>query len=211
MKSDGSQEKILYLIKTKGPQTVGELAQELNITTMGVRQHLELLEKGKMLKTQKRESRRGRPGHEWRLTRKGHRYFPDRHEPLTVALIRSVKEVFGQDGLERLIEKRTQDTLAHYHNTLRECHSIEERVARLAQLRAEEGYMAQIEREGDDFLLFENHCPICAAAEVCLDFCRSELETFQVVLGDRVKVERTEYILAGEARCAYRIHNLSTK
>lgn len=52
-------------------------------------------------------------------------------------------------------------------------------------------------------MLVENHCPICAAATACAGFCRSELETFRAVLS--AEVERSEHILAGARRCAYRI------
>ena len=52
-------------------------------------------------------------------------------------------------------------------------------------------------------LLVENHCPICAAAKACQQFCRSELRVFQEALGDDVTVERVDHILAGARRCAY--------
>ncbi|ARO29186.1 transcriptional regulator domain-containing protein [Rhizobium sp. NXC14] len=42
-----------------------------------------------------------------------------------------------------------------------------------------------------------------AAATACAGFCRSELETFRAVLG--ADVERSEHILTGARRCAYRI------
>ena len=57
----------------------------------------------------------------------------------------------------------------------------------------------------DDLLLIEHHCPICEAAEACAGFCRAELGVFRAVLGDGVSVERTEHLLSGGARCAYRI------
>jgi predicted ArsR family transcriptional regulator len=43
-----------------------------------------------------------------------------------------------------------------------------------------------------------------AAAE-CQGFCRAELETFQEVLGPDASVERTEHIVQGDRRCAYRV------
>ncbi|MES2724598.1 MAG: MarR family transcriptional regulator, partial [Pseudomonadota bacterium] len=55
------------------------------------------------------------------------------------------------------------------------------------------------------FLLVENHCPICAAAAACQGFCRAELMVFRAVLGPGVHIERTDHILAGARRCAYRI------
>ena len=83
--------------------------------------------------------------------------------------------------------------------------SLGERVARLAELRAAEGYMAEVSVESDGFLLVENHCPICAAAAACQGFCRAELQAFRDALGPGANVERTDHMLAGARRCAYRI------
>jgi predicted ArsR family transcriptional regulator len=55
------------------------------------------------------------------------------------------------------------------------------------------------------WLLVEDHCPICAAATQCQGFCRSELALFRRCLGPEATVERTEHLLAGARRCAYRI------
>jgi predicted ArsR family transcriptional regulator len=65
--------------------------------------------------------------------------------------------------------------------------------------------MASWEKEGDSYLLVENHCPICAAAAACTGFCRSEQAIFEHVLGRDIRVERIEHLLAGARRCAYRI------
>jgi hypothetical protein len=35
--------------------------------------------------------------------------------------------------------------------------------------------------------------------------CRTELELFQEALGDDVTVTRTQHVLSGDLRCAYRI------
>jgi predicted ArsR family transcriptional regulator len=66
--------------------------------------------------------------------------------------------------------------------------------------------MAEWRRDPDGTLwLIENHCPICIAARACQNLCRSELAIFQSVLGADAVVERTEHLLAGARRCAYRI------
>ena len=57
----------------------------------------------------------------------------------------------------------------------------------------------------DGFTFVENHCPICAAATACQGFCATEIELFQAALGPGVDVSRTEHIINGERRCAYRI------
>ena len=81
-----------------------------------------------------------------------------------------------------------------------------DRVRALARVRTMEGYMARAKRQRDgSFLLIEDHCPICAAAQACQGFCRSELEVFQAALGADVSVTREEHLLSGARRCAYRI------
>jgi len=54
-------------------------------------------------------------------------------------------------------------------------------------------------------LLVEHHCPICTAASACAGLCSSELDLFRDVMGPAVRVERTQHLLAGDRRCAYRM------
>jgi predicted ArsR family transcriptional regulator len=76
----------------------------------------------------------------------------------------------------------------------------------LAEIRREQGYMAECTKMPDgSILLAENHCPICVAASTCQGLCREELSMFRALLGDKARVERTDHILAGARRCAYRI------
>ncbi|WP_248561683.1 hypothetical protein [Niallia sp. NCCP-28] len=52
----------------------------------------------------------------------------------------------------------------------------------MADLRTEEGYMAEIKQEEDhSYLLMEKHCPICAVASACSGFCNKEKKLFQAV------------------------------
>lgn len=83
--------------------------------------------------------------------------------------------------------------------------TLEERVRTLADIRNQEGYMAEYTKDEQGLILVENHCPICAAATACRGFCKTELDTFRTVLGDDVTVERVDHILQGARRCAYRI------
>ena len=58
---------------------------------------------------------------------------------------------------------------------------------------------------GGEYLLIENHCPVCAAAHACRGLCRGELELFREVLGPGVEVERVDHILTGARCCSYRV------
>ena len=66
--------------------------------------------------------------------------------------------------------------------------------------------MAEWKRNKDgSFLLIENHCPICAAAQECQSLCLGELSLFRSALGRGVQIERTEHLFDGARRCVYRI------
>ena len=108
--------------------------------------------------------------------------------------------------LDEVIALRTGAQQHVYEQAIAEAgDSLAERAGALARMRTAEGYMAEVTGEPDDLLLIEHHCPICEAAEACAGFCRAELGVFRTVLGEDVSVERTEHLLAGASRCAYRI------
>ncbi len=198
-------DKIIQLLKTQGAMTAKSLADELNLTTMGIRQHMLLLEEDAQVTFEDQKAVRGRPTRYWSLTANTNKHFPNGHEELTVQIIDSVKSIFGEEGLDKLISHREKATFDLYKKVL-DCHSgLVDKLNALAKLRCDEGYMATVEKIGDDFWLFENHCPICAAATQCQSFCRSELQIFQHLLKDLASVSREEHIVEGARRCAYRL------
>ncbi|MEM9057006.1 MAG: metalloregulator ArsR/SmtB family transcription factor [Pseudomonadota bacterium] len=206
-----AEERILYVLKSRGAQTTAAIAQRLEITSPGTRQHLDRLLGDALVQYEDRAEGVGRPRRYWSLTATGHGRFPDAHDALTAELIASVRDVFGEAGLEKLIEAREVQTLAQYKASLAGAGTLGARVRRLAAARDREGYMAEAQRVGKgEYLLVENHCPICVAAEACQGFCRSELEVFREALGrDSVAVTREDHLLAGARRCAYRIKEIS--
>ncbi|MBC6440390.1 MAG: transcriptional regulator [Rhodospirillales bacterium] len=201
-----SQKQILYLLKTKGSMTAQSLADRLEITAMGARQHLKKLSDDGLVAHHDERSGVGRPARHWSLTTRGNDRFPDSHAQLTVSLLESVRKVFGTKGLDRLIDSRTREQVKLYQEHVGDKKTLKKRVEELAVQRSAEGYMSDWFKDDDGaYVLVENHCPVCAAAQFCQGLCRSELELFREVLGDDVEVERTDHLLAGARRCAYRI------
>ncbi|MBN3005271.1 transcriptional regulator [Chromobacterium alkanivorans] len=203
-------DRLLYLLKTRGPQTAQALAAELGLTSMGARKHLLALEQKGLARMEAQAQGVGRPAQVWRLTERGHGRFPDRHADLTLQLLTQVRELFGEAGLERLIQRRETQSEKEYRLAMAGADALADRVAALARIRSEEGYMAEARPDGDAWLLLENHCPICAAARQCQGLCRSELALFSRVLGPGVEVRRLEHALdEGGRRCVYRIAPLT--
>lgn len=201
-----ARDRVLFQLKTRGEQTAAQLAKKLGITQMGVRQHLAALSVEALVRYRDERRKVGRPARVWCLTEDAAERFPDSHAELTVDLIDAVRQTFGEEGLDKLVKARTRQQLHSYREGQPGAEApLQKRVAALAQLRKREGYMAEWSRDGDGFLLIENHCPICAAASICQGLCREELQLFRRVLGPDVQVERSDHILSGARRCAYRI------
>ena len=203
-----SQDKILYQIKRLGPQTARGLGKHLNLTTMGIRQHLSQLEDQQLISSMPEEAvGRGRPVRRWKLTGKGHNRFPDSHAQVTSDLIISIRDILGEAAIDKLIEKRTSDTLQLYTKQLQKIDSLEGKLIKLCELRSHEGYMAELEttQAPMSYLLKEHHCPICIAAKTCQGFCSSELEVFQSLFKGVATVHREDHILNRARRCTYRI------
>lgn len=200
-----THDKILNLLKTHGALTAKTLADELGLTTMGIRQHVLSLEESGDVTYKDEKAARGRPTRYWSLTDKSNNHFANRHDELTVQLIDSVIAVFGDDGLEKLIANREESSMRSYRLALADKYGVEEKLTMLAKLRSDEGYMATVTVEDDIYWLLENHCPICAAATKCVNFCRSELQLFQHLFRDIALITREEHIVEGARRCAYKV------
>ncbi|KQV86285.1 transcriptional regulator [Massilia sp. Root351] len=214
-------DNVLFLLKTRGPQTAQKLAELLELTSMGARRQLESAQEKGLVGFEDVADKVGRPSRRWHLTEAGHARFPDRHADLTLQMIHQVRALFGEEGMDKLIAAREQESEAAYQAALAQAeadagpaeaassHALASRVSALARARDAEGYMAETEVQPDgSLLLIENHCPICAAATSCQGFCRSELQVFQRVLGKGCQVERAEHLLSGARRCVYVIRQV---
>ena len=198
-------QRVLTLLKWRGPQTTAALGETLRITGEAVRQQLARLAADGLVTAMAERRGVGRPAQVWALTAAGQARFPDAHAELVVQIIGAVRSELGEAALERVIAARAKESRTLYAAALMGADSLEERVARLAEVRSREGYMAEWRADGDGYLLVENHCPICAAATACQGLCRAELELFRRSLGKDVSVQRQEHIVSGDRRCAYRI------
>ncbi|WP_409346285.1 helix-turn-helix transcriptional regulator [Paenibacillus sp. MBLB4367] len=199
-----TRREIVKLLKQEGPMDALQLAERFGVSGMAVRQHLYNLQEQKLVTFTEEPRSMGRPAKMWRLTPEANRLFPEGYAELTVSLIESMKEAFGEDGLEKLLEIRNRKQVEDYRYQASPNLPLNEQLEALARMRTAEGYMAEVAANPDGtFCFVEKHCPICAAAKACSGLCRKELEMLQHVLGDGIQVRRSEHLLNGGSRCVY--------
>jgi predicted ArsR family transcriptional regulator len=187
----------------KGPQEAALLASELGVSSMAVRQHLYQMEEQGLVTASSEPTGVGRPSKVWGLTPRADAMFADAHADLTVDLMGSLTDTFGEAGLEKLLASRAEQQIQAYQKRVGKGQTLKEKLEILAQIRTEEGYMADVSETIEGLFLIENHCPICRAATACTLLCAKELDIFDVVLGPDVSIERSEHILEGARRCVY--------
>ncbi|KQN97738.1 helix-turn-helix transcriptional regulator [Paenibacillus sp. Leaf72] len=204
--STRTRRAIIDLLKQQGGMDVMALASEFMLSGMAIRQHLNAL-KEEGLVTHEEEARpMGRPAKLWRLTPEANRFFPSGYSELSVSLIHSMREAFGNEGLDKLLAVRDKNMQAQYLQHLGDASDIRDKLEKLAEIRTNEGYMAEIKEQDDgSYLFIEKHCPICEAAVVCTGLCKNELHLFRAVLGEQALIERVEHILVGGRNCVYRV------
>ncbi|WP_426474174.1 helix-turn-helix transcriptional regulator [Chryseobacterium balustinum] len=198
-------EQILMFLKMRTEATSLEVAQKLDITKEGARKHLISLANKGLIEPVLKNIGVGRPSTYYILTSNGLSKFPDTHADITVQLLRSVKNLLGENALDLLINDREKVAYDRYQIAMENRVTLEERLETLVKLRNDEGYMAEWNTIDETYYLTENHCPICAAARECQGFCRSELKNFQTIIGEKYKVERIEHLLSDGNRCKYKI------
>lgn len=209
--SSTKQDILQYLLKQE-QTTAHELAEALDISPQAIRRHLKDLEIEGLIEYQSVQAGMGRPQHVYHLSRKGRDRFPNRYEEFAVSLLDTLTETVGQDQVSSILRKQWERKAKDYRDKVG-TGSVQERVAKLVELRKSEGYMAEwfpLESSNGNkdsahqYMMTEHNCAISNVAESFPGVCGHELEMFAAVLPD-CTVERTQWIINGQHQCGYLI------
>ncbi|MEO0836230.1 MAG: iron-sulfur cluster biosynthesis transcriptional regulator SufR [Cyanobacteria bacterium J06642_3] len=203
-----TKQNIMQSLLRQGQAAARQLAQDLNLSTQAIRRHLNELEADGLIEYQSVQQGMGRPQHLYQLSSEGRdRLSPQKYSEFAVSFLDTLAETVGKEQVSKVLEKQWQRKAAEYRTHLGEG-SLQQRIAKLVQLRQEEGYMAELHQESpqnkQQFILVENNCAISDVAESYPSICGHELEMFAAILPDCI-VERTQWMNQGEHRCGYSI------
>ncbi len=208
-----SKESILQYLLKENKASVQTIAEVMNISPQATRRHLKELEDQGLIERDVIPIRTGRPQHFYSLSRKGRDHFPQNYGEFALSFLDTLTETLGENQVTKVLEKQWQRKAENYRQYLTG-KSLHERVSQLAQIRKEEGYMAELFWVEEDlnhpqqFFLTEHNCAISDVAESYPQVCSHELEMFASLFPD-CKVERTNWINNGEHRCGYLIQGFT--
>jgi DeoR family suf operon transcriptional repressor len=200
-----TRQQVLDLLKTNGRMTVKQLSEALDITPMGVRQHLDGLIKEHLITFEWLRAGRGRPSQVFSLTPKGDELYPRNYGALALSVLTELEDMGGSNAVDRIFARRTAKMRDQYGKRLAEL-NLEARIAELARIRDSEGYLAKYEKIDDNtYRILERNCPVNMVASEFPQACRHEQALFQELLGDEVTVLREDHIAMGDHQCRYLI------
>jgi DeoR family transcriptional regulator, suf operon transcriptional repressor len=201
-----AQRLTLVALKRRGEASVDDLADALAITPSATRQQLAALRSAGLVATRQQ---RGRPGHPGRpadlyhSTQEGEALFAQAANDLSVELLSCIEEE-DPDLVARVFERRQHRRVEQVQDKL-VGKTIDEKVEALAGILDAEGYMAEVDKLGDDsYRVTLSNCAIWPVASLYGAACSTELEFLQEVLPG-TDVERVEHKVAGGYVCGYQL------
>lgn len=198
---------VLYSVRRFGDATVENIADDLGITVSGARQHLSSLADTGLVGTSEVDrgpGQRGRPRLTYHVTELGDTLFPNAYGALTNELLGYVADD-DPGAVERLFQRRRDHRIAAATARLGQYDRLADRVAELARVLDDDGYLATFQEVGPDrYVIIEHNCAIAAVAKRYNQACNSELEFIRTVLPD-ASVTRISHMISGDRRCAYEI------
>ena len=203
-----TKQNILQELLKRGQTTASELAKSLQISSQAIRRHLNELETDGLIEHEALQTGMGRPQYYYHISEQGRSLFPHRYGEFAVSFLDALAETVGKDRIGTVLAKQWQKKAQDYRDRIGNG-TLAQRVAKLVQLRQEEGYMAELHQNSPDrnqaeFIFTEYNCAISEVAESYPSVCGHELEMFSAILPD-CTVERTHWLNQGEHRCGYLI------
>lgn len=203
-KEQGStRQSILQLLRRHGELTAQELSDALGIGAVGIRQHLALLERDALVRISGLRRSIGRPANIYALTTEAEEQFPKRYDRLALEVIDYMATVGGSTAVDDLLAHRRKE-LERDLGPAFSGKDRGERVALLAAILADQGYMCEYEQLADgSYVLTEYNCPVDCVARRHPQFCAQEIRLYEDLLG--VPLIRDGTIAEGNHCCRYRI------
>ena len=183
--------EILNTLKRTKGLSVNELVGKMKMSYMGIKQHCLTLERDGYLDTWRRPQKMGRPEMVYRLTRRTHDLFPCDSNDFTLELLKSIKDVYGPNGPEKMLfnvfERKTAGLKAKVKGD-----TVADRAKWLAGVRDKEGFMSEyVSDNGTGSHILECHSPILNLLEQFPIVGRLEQDLVAGVLGTEVRREET--------------------
>ena len=204
-----TREKIILLLKKRGPMAIDELSRELSITSMGIRQHLLSLERRGLIEYMTKRQGIGRPAFLYKLTAKADDLFPKEYDKFMINLFRDIEKNDGREKIDEILKWRRNRIVKDAKEGLADKKSIGEKMLALKEILEADGYFPEISESSTHYILKLFNCPIFKLAAEYKEVCRHDLGMFRELLGK--DLNRDECINSGNPSCTYSLPKTASR
>lgn len=202
-----TRQDILDYLRRHGRASVKQLGEVLGLTSTGVRQHLNILERDGLIHTDEQRGRVGRPALVYSLTDKAQNLYPKNYALLANLLIEEVRCTQTGSGLLSLLDRVSQ-RMAEQHASRAENLPWRGRAELAAEVLREQGFEATCDRDGDDVVIRQYTCPFPEVAQRNSAVCAMDVNFIGRLTGCDARL--TTSLLRGDPCCTYRLRPLAT-
>lgn len=202
-----TRDRIIELLLQHGALTASEVATECELTTSGIRRHLDVLESEGLVAEQSVETgRRGRPARRYGLTDTGREHLPHTYDDLALSALRQLATIGGRESVRVFADSQVAG-LENRCRTAMDGAGTDPmaRAEALAKALSSEGYAASAETLASGGQLCQRHCPVAHVAAEFPELCAAETEVIGRLVGSHV--QRLATIARGDGVCTTHVPN----
>ncbi len=195
-----TRDRILQNLLNHPNATINDLAEAVGINAISVRHHLTSLQAENLVTAEEERHGVGRPRLVYMLTEKGLERFPTRYLSLTNRLLDQMKESLPPAAIHKLFTAMAEEIAADYSQQVKS-YSVEEKLDFIKTLLAQEGFLVEWERQGNDYHINEISCPYYHVGQAHPEVCTVDQTLISQVLS--IPVQKINCVLHGDTHCTY--------
>jgi predicted ArsR family transcriptional regulator len=198
---------ILDLLRQREELSVADFVEALGVTATAVRQRLNRLRGQGFIDRVPVRAGRGRPSHNYAITKAGRRQTGANFADLAIALWEEIRDVKDDEVRRGLMQRVARRMAGMYADQIRG-RTVEERMQSLAELFSECQIPFAVEADGDLPILTAQACPYPDLAEQDRGICSMERLMLSEIVGAPLRLSRCR--LDGETCCTFEPRELGT-
>lgn len=184
---------IMLILLERAPVTASEIAEQLQLSTAGVRRHLdnlvddELIEATKPRQNPYEPKTRGRPAKSYRLTPQGRSLFGHEYDTLAASALATLREYGGDEAVREFAKRRIATIVEGITPAEVSEQSIRDTAKSLVDAFSRQGYAATVDTVGNGLQICQHHCPISNVATEFPELCEAEHAAVAELLGQHTQ------------------------
>jgi len=206
-----TRQHIVDFLRKQGQGTVDELSDNVGLTPMAVRHHLNVLLAEGLVEIHhtKRRRKPGRPVQVYGLTNEARKLYPQEYFQLTDLLVEEVAQRIGQDGVMNIFSSIADRLIEDSPHLNPDELSFEEQLNAVAAFLREKGFMVEWGIEGGQYAIHHLECPYRQFSQQHREVCQIDAQLIGRMLN--ITPKRVSCIACNDARCTYMLAPISVE